>query len=102
MPTNVVPTFFRGRPRTLSIVQFEKQEVTNSPVTQYIKDSPGSFEIIKDSGAKHTSYFTESDNQMPYLVLVKTGPDGTYPASIFLQFSVKYLIGHGSPFVSNN
>ena len=86
MPANVVPTYLQGRPPTLikhCLVQ--KQKVTNSPMTQFIKKihQLGSFEITKDSGATHTVSFLQNPITKCHLVLVKTGPHGTYPASIF-------------------
>jgi hypothetical protein len=68
VPANVVPSYLQGRPRTLIkhclVRKTKSNKFTRDSIHQ--KDTPGSFEIIKDSGAKHTvSFFTESNNQMP-------------------------------------
>ena len=100
VPANVVPSYLKGRPRTLIkhclVRKTKSNKFTHDSIHQ--NDTPGSFDIIKDSGAKHiVSFALESD----YLVPVKTGPDGISPVSISLQFSVKYLNGLGNPFLQS-
>ena len=68
LPANVVPSYLQGRPHTLIkhclVRKTKSNKFTRDSIHQ--TDTCGSFEIIKDSGAKHTvSFFTESDDQMP-------------------------------------
>lgn len=68
VPADVVPRYLQGRPRTLIkhclVRKTKSNKFTHDSIHQ--TDTRGSFEIFKDSGAKHTvSFFTESDEQMP-------------------------------------
>ena len=68
VPANVVPSYLKGRPRTLIkhclVRKTKSNKFTHDSIHQ--NDTPGSFDIIKDSGAKHTvSFALESDDQMP-------------------------------------
>ena len=68
VPANVVPSYLKGRPRTLIkhclVRKTKSNKFTHDSIHQ--NDIPGSFDIIKDSGAKHTvSFALESDDQMP-------------------------------------
>ena len=68
VPASVVPSYLRGRPRTLIKHRFVRKTKSNKFTRDSIHetDTPSSFEIIKESGAKHTVLFcTESDDQMP-------------------------------------
>ena len=65
MPANVVPSYLKGRPRTLIkhclVRKTKSNKFTHDSIHQ--NDTPGSFDIIKDSGAKHTvSFALESDD----------------------------------------
>ena len=68
VPANVVPSYLKGRPRSLIkhclVRKTKSNKFTHDSIHQ--NDTPGSFDIIKDSGAKHTvSFALESDDQMP-------------------------------------
>ena len=68
VPASIVPSYLQGRPSTLIkhclVRKTKSNKFTRDSVHE--TDSPGSFEIIKDSGTKYTvSYFMESDDQMP-------------------------------------
>ena len=59
VPANVVPTYLQGRPRALIkhclVRKTKSNKFTHDSI--HLKDSPGSFEITKDSGAKYTVSF---------------------------------------------